>query len=376
MKNLQIDDNQIEELLRQTTEQEAPVWLKQKIMKCVYERKPSWHQRIMSWFFQWQTLQFSPAGLVSILVIGCTAFWGGIQVERHLIDGKSLQAIKIDTFADNARANYLIGRGLLAGDQREIALSFFRKAVELEPNSAEYVHWQGVAYWTVGNKELERQSYFQTVQDHPDFVPSLLYLGNSYLESGSYSAALQYYQRVLQNDQHNPEALYNSALAYQELDNEPMEKQFLKHYLNLYRTGKWAYRAVDHLHRLDDFTYRIFRIGIHHLVLNVSDLLQTGSVVQKKELEILADAVNRTPHQELQIIVYNKENKSEAKETALNLRNQLLDQMSSDNHVPIMVSWFDTAETVNSGNGNSQELSQSVLIFSNPTNADQRGKSI
>ncbi|NOR26842.1 MAG: tetratricopeptide repeat protein [Desulforhopalus sp.] len=372
----QLDDNQIEELLRQTRDQDTPVWLKQKIMKRVYQRKASLLQRLKNWFFQQYSFRLSIAGFVSILAIGSMTFWSGILVERHSPEVRNQQANGINSFADNARANYLIGRGLLTGDRREAALVFFRKAVELEPNSAEYVHWQGVAYWTVGNKELERQSYLQTVQHHPDFVPSLLYLGNSYLESGNNRDALQYYQRVLQNDQHNPEALYNSALAHRRLDDKSMEKQFFKDYLVFHRTGKWAYRAVDHLHQLGDFTYRIFRIGIHNLILNVSDLLLAGSIVQKNELKLLAHAVNRTPGQEIQLVVFNKERKEEARETALNLRNLLLDQIGPEYAAPIMVSWFDTAETISSGNGDKKELSQSILIFSNPTNLDNRRKSI
>lgn len=376
MTKRQLDDNQIEELLRESRDLEAPAWLKQKIMKRVYERKTTLRQRLKSWLFQQYSFRFSLAGFVSILAIGSMAFWSGILIERHSPQVRNQQADEIHSFADNARANYLIGRGLLAGDRQEAALGFFRKAVELESNSAEYVHWQGIAYWTVGNKELERQSYLQAVQRHPDFVPSLLYLGNSYLESSSYPDALQYYQRVLQNDQHNPEALYNSALVHQRLDNKSMEQQLFNEYLISHRTGKWAYRAVDHLHRLGDYSYRIFRIGIHQLILNVSDLLLAGSIAQKNELKLLAHAVNRTADQEIQLVIYHKERKEEAKETALNLRNLLLDLIGPGNAVPIMVSWFDTAETISFINGNKQELSESILIFSNPTNADNRRKSI
>lgn len=375
MNNRLKDDRQIEELLRRTGEQDAPVWLKQKIMQRISELHPSLSQRLTSWFLHLLPLRLSPAGIVSVIVIGCAAFWGGILAERHGSDVKMQQAAHLTAFADNARANYLIGRGMLTGDRREAALGFFRKAVELEPDSAEYVHWQGVAYWAVGNKELEKQSYVQTVQDHPDFVPSLLNLGHSYFESGNYSTALQYYQRVLQNDGHSPQALYNSALAYQRLDDAPQAKQIFKRYLELYRTGKWAYRAVDHLHQLGDFTYRGYRIGVQDIVLNVADLLQTGSLVQQKEVELIARAVNRTARQELHIIAYNKEKKEQARETALNLRNQLLGQLDPEHHAPIMASWFDAAENISSANGDTLQLSPSILIFSNPLNEENRRNS-
>lgn len=376
MTKRQLDDNQIEELLCQTRDQDAPLWLKQKIMNRVCEPKISLSQKLKRWLFHQYSFQLSIAGFVSILAVGSIAFLSGILVERHSFELRNQQPDGIHSFADNARANYLIGRGLLAGDRGEAALVFFRKAVELEPMSAEYVHWQGIAYWRVGNKELERQSYLQTVQHHPDFVPSLLYLGNSYLESGSYRDALKYYERVLQNDQHNPEALYNSALVHQRLDNQSMEQQIFKEYLVSHRTGKWAYRAVDHLHQLGDYSYRVFRIGIHNLIINVSDLVLAGSIAQKNELKMLADAVNQTAGQDIQIVVYNKEQKEEARETALKLRNLLRDLIDHENAAPIRVSWFDTGETISSKNSDKQELSESIFIFSSPTTITNRRKLI
>jgi tetratricopeptide (TPR) repeat protein len=376
MNNRQIDERRIEELLQETREQEAPLWLKQKIMNRVYESNPSLLHRLRNRLFQLAALRFSPVGLVLVLMIAGTGFWGGILAERHTSDGKSRPALAMSAFADNAGANYLIGRGLLAGNQREAALDFFRKAVELAPDSAEYVHWQGVAYWSLGKEDLERQSYFQTVQNHPDFVPSLVNLGHNYLESGDYNTALQYYERALQNDPHRSEALYNSALAYQKLDNEAMERQAFRHYLEANRTGKWAYRAVDHLHQLGDFTFRSYRIGIHRVILNVSDLLQPDSVVRQKEVELIANAVNRASQQELHIVIYNKEKKGVAGKTAVNLRNQLLRQLGPQHDHPIKVSWFEAAETVSSGNGENLQLSPSVLIFSTPSNGENRRKSI
>lgn len=375
MNNRQINDRHIEALIGETREQAAPAWLKQEIMQCVCSYEPTLWRRLVSWLFQRYTPGLRPTALVFAIVIGCVSFWGGILLERHSTDTMSKNADTFAVFAENGRVHYLAGRELLAAGRHKAALRFLQKAVQLDPGNPEYIHWQGVAYWSVGNKERERQSYFQIVQDHPDFKPSLLNLGHSFLESGNYNVALQYYQRVLQNDRNNPQALYNSALAFEKLNNEYQEKLLLKHYLNVYRTGKWAYRAIDHLQQLGDFTFRSYRIGIHSVVVNVSALLQTGSAAQKKEVEVLANAVNRTAPQELQVVVYNKGNKNESREIALNLRNQILGEIGPEHDAPIMVSWFDTAEIVSFENGEKQELSQSIQIFSNPINLNNGRKS-
>jgi hypothetical protein len=86
--------------------------------------------------------------------------------------------------------------------------------------------------------------------------------------------------------------------------------------------------------------------------------------------------VNRASQQELHIVIYNKEKKGVAGKTAVNLRNQLLRQLGPQHDHPIKVSWFEAAETVSSGNGENLQLSPSVLIFSTPSNGENRRKSI
>ena len=80
--------------------------------------------------------------------------------------------------------------------------------------------------------------------------------------------------------------------------------------------------------------------------------------------------------QDVQLVVYNKEKKDKARETALNLRALLLGQLDPKNEVLIMVSWFDAAETLPSGYSDSFQLSPSVLIFSNPLKEATRRNAI
>jgi tetratricopeptide (TPR) repeat protein len=375
MSDRRIDDDYIKELLRQTGEQAAPAWMKREIMQRVDTCRPCLYNRLKNWIFQ-PTLNFSPIGLVLMAVIVCTAFWGGVLLERQTIHTAGRQAIETTSLTNNAKANYLIGRGLLAADQREAALTFLHKAVELDPESTEYVHWQGVANWSTGNMELERQSYFKIVKDHPDYVPSLLNLGHSFLENGNYSKALDYYQQVLQHEPQLPEALYNSALAYQKLDDKDQEKIAFQNFLKSHRTGKWAFRAVDHLHQLGDFSFRTYRIGIHYLILNMSDLVQPDPGAGQKEVQLLANVFNRAAGQELQIVAYDSQMPGRAKQTALNLRDQLLRQLGPTYQGSIKVSWFDTAEAISFDNGRNLQVSPSVLIFSTPINMEKRRKSI
>jgi tetratricopeptide (TPR) repeat protein len=376
MRDNQRNDTLLEDLLRQTEEDEAPVWLKRKIMNRVNSREPRPRRRWIGLFLEPLTIRFSPVGALSVMVLVAAAFLGGIMVERHTAENSGRQSAGIDRYADDAETNYRIGRTMLEADLREEALRFFRKAAELEPERADYVHWQGLTYWALGDRELERQSYFQTVQEHPEYLPSLLNLGHSYLESGNYNSALQQYRLVLRNDPDAPEALYNSALAYRGLNDDARQRQAFKRYLESYRTGKWAHRAVEHLHELGDFTFRDYRIGLHRIVVNTIGLLQADSSLQRKEVEHLARVANGTAGQELHIVVYNKKDKDQARETALNLRSLLIEHIGSGQTAPpIRVSWFDTEETISTENGAKLQLSPSILLFSKPINAKNRRSS-
>jgi hypothetical protein len=93
-------------------------------------------------------------------------------------------------------------------------------------------------------------------------------------------------------------------------------------------------------------------------------------------VEHLARVANRAAGQELHIVVYNKKDKDQARETALNLRSLLIEHIGSGQTAPpIRVSWFDTGETISTENGTKLQLSPSVLLFSKPINAKNRRSS-
>lgn len=372
------DDKYLEDLLAMTREDEPPPWLQGRIMARLDDHRPKAHRRLTGWLMRNYTFSFRPLPLAASIAVVMLAFWGGMQIERSVNMSSPAQPHLVPAVAvENAKASYLIGRGLLAGNQVQQALPYLKKAVELNPGSAEYSHWQGVAYWAAGNTDLERRSYVRSIQDNPDYLPSLLYLGHNYLDSGDYKAALKSYQRVLQKDPNVPEALYNKGLAYQKLNEKPLEVMAFKEYLEAYRTGKWANRAVKHLHELGDYNYRSYRIGVQRIVLNMSDLLEPGHTEQKnKEMNYLARVLGQVSNQELHIVAYNQQYRQKAKDIAFELRRQLLDYLGPQKDIIVRVSWFDTAETISAQNGPGEEISPSLLLFTRQTNSDNRRNAI
>lgn len=361
------------ELLGQTEEQEAPSWLKERIMGNLSAHRPKLHHRLLNQLLRPRTYRFRPLSLAVTMAVAVFAFWAGTLLQSPVLSDRAGNKMGVpETIADNALANYLIGRGLLAGNQAESALQFFQKAVELDPQRPEFAHWQGVAFWASGHPEMERQSYSRSIEDDPEYLPSLMYLGHNYLESGNYSAALQYYQQALQKDPQIPEALYNSALAYQKLQNTSEERSAFRKYLHSFRTGKWAYRAVEHLHQLGDFSFRSYRLGNNRVILNMEALLDSSSIEHEQEITHLAGIIKNTNQKELHLVFFKNNDKTAAKRAAISLREKILRQLGAEYIFPIRVSWFDSAETVLMDDEVKKQVSPSLLIFTKSTTNNNR----
>ncbi len=373
MKAKRFDYEELEELLARSEEREPPPWLLPRIMAGIEERESSPIERLRRWWFRPQAVSFSPARLGLTVTVTLCVFWLGIFVGR-------LQAPEAGgegaLFADNGEANYLIGRGLLAAGRVDQALPYLRQAVQQDPASPEFAHWQGVAYGKLGAAEEERASYFASVQDEPDYLPSLLNLGHNYLESGQYQQALAQYDKVLQADPGQPNALYNRALAYQMLDDPARAELAYLTFLEHNRTGKWASRALGHLHRLGNFTFRSYWIGAANLILNAEALLDQDPAGRRKELQYLAAALARTPGSELHLVAYHQGDRKAAKAAVNALQGQLTKLLGKEQSVPVRGSWFDVAESFVDANGAERQQTAGLLIFTRSEHNNHRKNSI
>lgn len=372
MKAKQFDREELEQLLARTDERQAPPWLLPRIMAEIEERQPSLVERLRRWWFRPQAISFSPARLLLTVAVALCVFWLGTIVGQMRQPGAGQGPV----LAETGEANFLIGRGLLAAGRVDQALPFLRQAVQQEPATPEFAHWQGVAYGALGDTEQERASYISSVQEEPNFVPSLLNLGHNYLESGQYQQALAQYDKVLEADPEQPSALYNRALAYQMLDDSGRAEQAFLSFLERHRTGKWASRALGHLHRLDNFTFRSYRLGTVQLVLNVNALLAPDSVGRRQELLYLAEALSRTPGSELHLVAYHQGDRQAAKAAVTGLQEQLTRILGKEHAVPVRGSWFDVAETFNDANGVDRQSATGLLIFTRSKQQSNRRNSI
>jgi tetratricopeptide (TPR) repeat protein len=373
-----LEMEKLEQLLRQMPEREVPTGLHERIMDQVLAA----HQprtlvgRIRQWWQGLPALRVQPLRLAMSAGIAVAAFWLGTVVgggDQVRITEPDSEAMKLAPFTDSARANYLVGRGLLEAGEQHLALEFIHQALLQEPGSAEYGTWQGLTYWQLGDREKERQSYQQSLVRQPDYIPALLNLGHNLLESGDYRKSLHLYEKVLRINPYEQTALYNRALSYHQLKDPAEEQKAYIQYLDQYRSDKWAYRAVGHLQHLGIFDYRICQIGNRKVVVNQRTLLGPAIPARQLELERLARMVEKAPASALHLVVYLHNDKIQGKAIATELRQQLQAIMEKNTTIPIQVSWFDEPALIQTADGSERELAQGLLIFTQPLTI-QRGK--
>ena len=229
----------------------------------------------------------------------------------------------------NPEAQYYLGRFYLALERPEEALPYLKRAVQTDPAKADYHFWLGVAYWAIRDFDLERESYLQALAKDTKHVPARLYLAHNFLDSGEWQEALENYDLLLRREPHNPEALYNRALALMELQRPKEEASAWKRYLQYYPKGKWALRAVDHLNQLGDFSYRNFTVGYRRVTLEripfspgSAKLLAQG----KPSLQVLGTILSINDEIFLEVVCYKNGASALAAARAKAVRDYLLQE--------------------------------------------------
>ena len=265
---------------------------------------------------------------------------------------------------ENTEANYYLGRFLLAENKGKEALAYLQKAVSIAPDDVEYIFWLGVAYGENGMGGKERSSYLRALQLDKNHLQSIIYLGHNQLKSKEYEAALATYTKALHLWPESPSALYNRALILKFLDRTPEEKIAWLEYLSLYPAGNLARKATDHLNRLADFSYRNHSLGARTITLKkisfepYTDKLDSSSYPSLKLVGAVASNMGQGT---LQIIVYQKKNKTLAKKRAISIRNYFR-KTFPDLSGRIGISWFSVPEEF-SVKGKRLQSNESVRFF-------------
>lgn len=359
-----------EDGIRKLPGKKPPADLRKRIMLALPEYKEPWHRRAMRWIGTGPLL-YRTVGAVASLVL---TFYGGMQYDRFFQEAANESIISKGNMNDEAL--FYLGRSLLAAGRSTEALGAFSKAELLRPDNPQYALWKGVTYQALGAVEEERQTYRQLVEKRPDLLPARLNLANNLLQDGQASEAQQLYKQILASDPTERTALYNKAIALR-LQGKPKEEvEAWKSYLDHYRTGLSASRAMQHLHELGDYSFRNYQLGEKSVILNQDRLLDPQDQERKREIDYLARHLNNRSLGELNIVVFVENDVQQAESIARSLRSAIAERAEGIEDNTVGVSWFDEAEPIETRDKGKINLSKGVLIFSASRNNPNMEKKI
>jgi tetratricopeptide (TPR) repeat protein len=279
--------------------------------------------------------------------------------------GRDSFRAEVEENPSSALANYYYGRFLLYDKDYKQALKYLQKARDLDPGNADYHFWTGIAHAGLKNPAKEEQNYRQALKINPKHLQSLVYVGHSQLEKKKYYEALTYYNRALGIWPGSPSALYNRALIMKRLGRTPEEKLAWHEYLSIYPSGAMARRATANLNYLGDFAYRNHTLGPRTITTEkiyfepFSSKLSEASI---ESLNLVGGVVEKMNKGKLQIVSYQKKNKTLAQKRAGAIKKYLTEEFSGLSPQRIGISWFSEPQTLTIGK-KKLKIDESVSFF-------------
>ena len=145
---------------------------------------------------------------------------GNFLIALHMYDAAITyydKALAIDPNFEDA----LNGKGVALknfGNYNE-AITYFDKALAIDPNDNMALNGEGLALAGLGNYNEAIPYYDKALAIDPDIKEALVNKGNALAGLGNYNEAIPYYDKALAIDPNYELALYDKNLAFEKLNN-------------------------------------------------------------------------------------------------------------------------------------------------------------
>ncbi len=140
------------------------------------------------------------------------------------------------------------------GAPYEHIIDAYRKAVELDPDSAGAMVNLGTVFFNGHAWADAEQQYLRALEIDPQYALAHFNLANLYDERGETGLALEHYQAALKLSPTYADAHYNLALLYQSLRDFLNAVRHWRAYLRLDPASSWAQIARRELQKLEPLT--------------------------------------------------------------------------------------------------------------------------
>jgi CHAT domain-containing protein/tetratricopeptide (TPR) repeat protein len=145
------------------------------------------------------------------------------------------------------------GDNLVEPTSLKEAVYLIGKNLDKNPHDPYWLQANGRALLLEGdpqNKAID--SFKQALDSHPDSPELLRDLGSAYFLGADYKQAIEYLSQALMKEPDDPIALFNRALAYEQIFTLNSAKDDWLHYLNIDSQGEWADEAHQHLSQIQE----------------------------------------------------------------------------------------------------------------------------
>jgi tetratricopeptide (TPR) repeat protein len=108
------------------------------------------------------------------------------------------------------------GIASLEEGQYDRAISYFNKAIDMEPRSVGAYRYRGIAYAEKGQYDKAISNYNMAIRLSPNNAYTYFLRGIAYFKGGHYDVAIYNYDEAIKITPNFTEAYYNRGLAYKE----------------------------------------------------------------------------------------------------------------------------------------------------------------
>lgn len=130
----------------------------------------------------------------------------------------SLSAVTQKNKRAAAERLYSQGVAQLSRDDFPRALTFFEKAIEIDPNYAEAWYQAGFAYGVQGRHAEALKSSKQAAKLRPDWAETFVNIGASSFALGQYKEAADAYRQAIKLEDYKPDTQYSLGLSLEKLN--------------------------------------------------------------------------------------------------------------------------------------------------------------
>ena len=130
----------------------------------------------------------------------------------------ALNATTQQTKRAAAQSLYSQGLGILSRDDYARAVTFFEKAVDIDPNYAEAWYQAGFCYGMLGRHNEALKASRQAARLRPNWTETFVNIGASSYALGQYKEAAEAYRTATKLDETNPESQYALGLSLGKLN--------------------------------------------------------------------------------------------------------------------------------------------------------------